>query len=60
MKQPKNPTRSQKELLAYYHLKPDNWLVRETSPDELTVVHRFTGTVRILAVAETNSKNRRK
>ncbi|MBP3266961.1 MAG: hypothetical protein J6M07_01365 [Ruminococcus sp.] len=60
MKQPKRPTRSQKELLEYYHLKPENWLVRETSPDELTVVHRFTGTVRTLAAVEISSKNRRK
>lgn len=49
MKQAKNPTRAQKLIIAYYHLKPENWLVRSVSPEELLIEHRYTGHRRRIA-----------
>lgn len=60
MKQAKNPTRSQKLLIAYYHLKPENWLVRRSTGEELLVEHRYTGKMRTLAAVEISNKNMRK
>ena len=49
MKQAKNPTRAQKLMIAYYHLNPDNWLVRHASAEELSIEHRYTGQRRTVA-----------
>lgn len=64
MKQAKNPTRAQKLMIAYYHLKPENWLVRSASSEELLIEHRYTGRQRtIMAVyitEHTDKKCRRR
>lgn len=49
MKHAKKPTRAQKLMIGYYHLKPENWLVRSASPDELNIEHRYTGQRRTTA-----------
>ena len=49
MKQAKRPTRAQKLMLEYYHLKPENWLVRSVTPEELYIEHRYTGKRRTIA-----------
>ena len=49
MKHAKKPTRTQKLMIGYYHLKPENWLVRSASPDELNIEHRYTGQLRTIA-----------
>lgn len=46
MKQPKRPTKRQKEEMQYYKLNPENWLVERDTPDEFVVVHRHTGTIK--------------
>lgn len=48
MKNPKRPTRKQKQLLARRRLNPDEWLVTKTPPGELHLVHRYTGRERVL------------
>lgn len=52
MKRLKKPTRSQKMVLSYYHLKPENWLVKEESDTMLVVVHRYTDEVRGLNIED--------
>lgn len=44
----KNPTRRQKELIASRRLNPQNWLVMKAPPEELHIIHRATGTVKVL------------
>jgi len=46
----RNPTRRQKELLKKYGKNPDNWLVIKNPPGELHIIHRNTGTQKILCV----------
>ncbi|WP_203421464.1 DUF6906 family protein [Brevibacillus borstelensis] len=46
MKQPKKPTRRQKEEIVFRGLTPQNWLVERDTPDEFVVVHRYTGTTK--------------
>ncbi len=48
MKRPKKPTRAQKLILSYYHLKPETWLVISETDTTLAVINRFTDTVREL------------
>ncbi len=45
----KKPTRKQKELLKKYNLNPDNWLVSKNPPGKLYIVHRNTGSKRVIA-----------
>ena len=44
----KKPTLKQKRAIAAVRLNPDNWLVEKNPPGELHLVHRFTGTKRII------------
>ena len=48
MKQPKSPTRAQKILISSFRLQPGNWLVVSETKEELTILHRHTGTVKVL------------
>ncbi len=48
MKRPKKPTRAQKLILSYYHLKPETWLVISETDSTLVVINRYTDTVREL------------
>lgn len=48
MKRPKKPTRAQKLILSYYHLKPETWLVISETDTTLVVINRYTDTVREL------------
>lgn len=48
MKQPKRPTREQKELMSKRKLNAEHWAVVEDSGIYLKVVNKTTGTIRIL------------
>ena len=48
MKNGKNPTRKQKEIIKKARLNPDNWLVIKCPPGELHIVHRESGKARVL------------
>ena len=49
MKQPKKPTRANKELMAKNNLIPDNWAVVSESKTELVVISRRSGAKRTLS-----------
>jgi hypothetical protein len=62
MKRAKKPTRTQKMIISHYHLKPDNWLVKESDYEKLTLIHRYTGTertVNVIDVSEYSRKDKR-
>ncbi|WP_445659473.1 DUF6906 family protein [Aeribacillus sp. FSL K6-1121] len=46
MKNGKRPTRKEKMTMLKYHLNPNNWLVSKRNGDMLTLVHRYTSSVR--------------
>ena len=48
MKQPKKPTRANKELMVKNNLVPDNWAVVSESKTELEVISKRTGKRRTL------------
>lgn len=48
MKQPKRPTRKQKEIIANHKLNMRNWMVQEETPTHLVVVYKFGETVKKL------------
>lgn len=48
MKNPKRPTRRQRELLTLRRLNHENWLVVKNPPGELHLAHRVSGEVRVL------------
>jgi hypothetical protein len=48
MKQGKRPTRRQKAEIKSRGLNPNNWLVERDSPHEFVIVHRETGTVKVI------------
>lgn len=48
MKQGKNPTVRQKKRIARMGLEPENWLVVKDTPEEMVIVHRFSGQVRTM------------
>jgi|HigsolmetaGSP12D_1036236.scaffolds.fasta_scaffold00847_11 hypothetical protein len=48
MKSGKRPTRRQKQAIKWAKLNPDNWLIVKNLPDELHIVHRETGTLKII------------
>jgi len=43
-------TRKMKLLLKKRGLNPDNWLYTKNTPDELVIVHRYSGKVRIIPI----------
>lgn len=44
----KNPTRRQKEIIQSRRLNPQNWLVMKAPPGELHIVHRLSGSVKVI------------
>lgn len=50
MKRGKRPTRKQKELIQSAGLNYENWLVSKYANGRIVLVHRYTGTVREIAV----------
>lgn len=48
MKQPKKPTRANKELMGKNNLVPDNWAVVSESKTELVVISKKSGKIKKL------------
>ena len=48
MKQPKKPTRANKELMVKNNLVPDNWAVVSENKTELVVINKKSGKIRPL------------
>ncbi|MDV2683769.1 hypothetical protein RYX56_05530 [Alkalihalophilus lindianensis] len=48
MKQGKNPNRRQKESIKQSGLNPNNWLVSKANDDQLLLIHRETGTSKLI------------
>jgi len=44
----KRPTLRQKKAIAAMSLNPDNWLIAKAPPGELHLIHRFTGTKKVI------------
>ena len=44
----KKPTLRQKKLIKSVGLNPENWLVAKSPPGELHLIHRHTGTKRVI------------
>lgn len=51
MKHGRKPTLNQKLLIKEAGLNPDNWLIVKNLPDKLNIVHRETGSERMIPVA---------
>lgn len=49
MKNPKRPTRIQKEIIAKNKLIPGNWLVARVDKGLIHLVHKQSGNVRIIS-----------
>ncbi len=48
MKNGKRPNKAQKILLASLGFYSDDWLICKNTSTEITIVHRFTGSIRII------------
>lgn len=46
--QTKKPTRAQKQMISKLKLNADNWLVGKNTAEGLCIVHRHTGTMKII------------
>lgn len=44
----RKPTRVQKQLITKLRLNADNWLVGKNTADGLCIIHRYTGTQKII------------
>lgn len=44
MKQPKKPTRAQKELMSRHKMNSNNWAVFQEDEDGFAVINKTTGT----------------
>lgn len=55
MKHGKKPTVRQAKILQAHGLKPENWLIERESPEEITAVHRYAPTTRVIPKDEHNS-----
>lgn len=42
MKNGKKPTREQRKMLEKFHLNAADWLVVKDTPEEMTIIHRFS------------------
>lgn len=40
MKQPRKPTRKEKEFLSSKRLKPENWMVQQEDKENIIFVHK--------------------
>ena len=52
MKHGKRPTVSQKKLIKEKGLNYENWLVSKNTTTELVIVHRHTGTKKVINKGE--------
>ncbi|QCT03775.1 hypothetical protein E6C60_3064 [Paenibacillus algicola] len=50
MKNGKNPTRRQKAAIKAAGFNPDNWLVFKSEASTLHIIHRNTGTTKIIHI----------
>lgn len=48
MKNGKRPSRNQRRLIVHAGLNPNNWLIIKNLPEEMHLVHRETGTQRVI------------
>jgi hypothetical protein len=48
MKQPKRPTRRQKEIIGAHKLNTNNWMIVEETDEELVVQYKFGKTIKNL------------
>lgn len=48
MKQPRKPTRENKELMSKHNLVVDNWMVLSESKTDITLISRRSGQRRVL------------
>jgi len=48
MKQGTSPTLKQKKLIEEAGWNPNNWLVERDLPSEMILIHRNTGTLKVL------------
>lgn len=48
MKQGTNPSLKQKRLIEQTGWKPDNYLVERDTPAEMVLIHRATGTLKVI------------
>jgi len=46
----KKPALRQKKAISAYRLNPANWLVAKAPPGELHLIHRHTGTRKVIPV----------
>ena len=46
MKNGKNPTKSQKQLLQQFGFQAEDWLIVKNTSTELLIQHRYTGRTR--------------
>ncbi|MBC2148112.1 DUF6906 family protein [Listeria booriae] len=49
MKNGKRPTKRESQLIEVHKLNPRNWLIFKNLHDELHLVHRDTGTRRVIS-----------
>ena len=49
VKQPKKPTRAQKEILSKHKLKPDNWMVLEEDKYQIVFISKHRSRRRTIA-----------
>ncbi|WP_442951499.1 DUF6906 family protein [Paenibacillus sp. GYB004] len=50
MKQGKRPTRREMKVLAGFGLSPESWLITKRLPASLHLIHRQTGTIKVIPV----------
>ncbi|MFC4305762.1 DUF6906 family protein [Cohnella boryungensis] len=50
MKHGKRPTRRQALQIKAAGLNVDNWLVAKSLPTQLHLIHRYTSTIKIIAI----------
>ena len=48
MKHGKKPTVAQKKMLKSWHLNLEDWLIVKKEADKITIIHRYTDTVRYI------------
>lgn len=60
MKHGKNPTKAQKQIIAYYKLDPADWLVSKATDKELCLVHRYTDKIRWVPVVHLENERKRR
>ena len=60
LKQPKKPTRAQKEILSKNKLKPENWMMLEEDKYQIVFISKRGNRRRIILNEQTKARNRKK